>query len=276
MKFGGTSVADAERIKRAARRIVERAEEGGSAWSPCSPRAGSTPTSWSRWPRGLAAPAPARDGHAALHRRADLLRARGDGDQRPRSRGDLAHRLAGRDRHRHLSHQGAHHRGQGAPHPRGARRRQDRAGGRLPGRVARLARRDHARPRRLGHHRRRAGRRARRRGVRDLHRRRRRVQRRPADRARRAQAAGGHVRGDARDVGLRAPACCSCARSSTRATTASRIHCRSSFEDGPGTVVKDEEQTMERPLVTAVTHSTAEARITLTGLPDRPASPGAC
>jgi aspartate kinase len=49
-----------------------------------------------------------------------------------------------------------------------------------------------------------------------------------------------------------------------------RIHCRSSFEDGPGTVVVDEHQTMERPLVTAVTHSTAEARVTLTGLPDRP------
>jgi len=49
-----------------------------------------------------------------------------------------------------------------------------------------------------------------------------------------------------------------------------RIHCRSSFDDGPGTVVVDEEQTMERPLVTAVTHSTSEARITLTGLPDKP------
>ena len=48
------------------------------------------------------------------------------------------------------------------------------------------------------------------------------------------------------------------------------IHCRSSFEDGPGTFVVDEQQTMERPLVTAVTHSTDEARITLTGLPDRP------
>jgi aspartate kinase len=53
-----------------------------------------------------------------------------------------------------------------------------------------------------------------------------------------------------------------------------RIHCRSSFEDGPGTVVVDEEQTMERPLVTAITHSTAEARITLTGLPDRPGIAG--
>src|SRR3954449_3715928 len=52
------------------------------------------------------------------------------------------------------------------------------------------------------------------------------------------------------------------------------IHCRSSFEDGPGTVVQDEEQTMERPLVTAVTHSTAEARITLTGLPDVPGIAG--
>jgi aspartate kinase len=52
------------------------------------------------------------------------------------------------------------------------------------------------------------------------------------------------------------------------------IHCRSSFEDGPGTVVQDEEQTMERPLVTAVTHSTSEARITLLGLPDRPGIAG--
>jgi aspartate kinase len=53
-----------------------------------------------------------------------------------------------------------------------------------------------------------------------------------------------------------------------------RIHCRSSFEEGPGTVVVDEQQTMERPLVTAVTHSTAEARVTLTGLPDRPGIAG--
>ena len=49
-----------------------------------------------------------------------------------------------------------------------------------------------------------------------------------------------------------------------------RIHCRSSFEDGPGTVVVGEEETMEHPLITAVTHSTDEARITLLGVPDRP------
>ena len=49
-----------------------------------------------------------------------------------------------------------------------------------------------------------------------------------------------------------------------------RIHCRSSFEDGPGTVVIGEDETMEHPLITAVTHSTEEARITLTSVPDNP------
>jgi aspartate kinase len=52
------------------------------------------------------------------------------------------------------------------------------------------------------------------------------------------------------------------------------IHCRSSFDDTPGTFVVDEAQTMERPLVTAVTHSTEEARVTLTGLPDQPGIAG--
>jgi aspartate kinase len=46
-----------------------------------------------------------------------------------------------------------------------------------------------------------------------------------------------------------------------------RIHCRSSFDDSPGTVVL-EEGTMEQPLITAVTHSTDEARVTLVGVPD--------
>ena len=54
-----------------------------------------------------------------------------------------------------------------------------------------------------------------------------------------------------------------------------KIHCRSSFEDGPGTVVISEDETMEHPLITAVTHSTEEARITLTGVPDRPGAAAA-
>jgi aspartate kinase len=49
-----------------------------------------------------------------------------------------------------------------------------------------------------------------------------------------------------------------------------RIHCRSSFSDAPGTVVVDEADTMEQPLITAVTHSTSEARLTLVGVPDEP------
>ncbi|MGO9488183.1 MAG: aspartate kinase [Solirubrobacteraceae bacterium] len=49
-----------------------------------------------------------------------------------------------------------------------------------------------------------------------------------------------------------------------------RIHCRSSFNAEPGTVVLAEGETMEQPLITAVTHSVEEARITLTGVPDAP------
>jgi aspartate kinase len=50
-----------------------------------------------------------------------------------------------------------------------------------------------------------------------------------------------------------------------------RIHCRSSFDDGPGTVVLGEgDASVEQPLITAVTHSVEEARMTLTGVPDEP------
>src|ERR687894_391054 len=53
-----------------------------------------------------------------------------------------------------------------------------------------------------------------------------------------------------------------------------RIHCRSSFDDAPGTVVVGEQDTVENPLITAVTHSTGEARVTLTGVPDTPGVAG--
>ena len=54
-----------------------------------------------------------------------------------------------------------------------------------------------------------------------------------------------------------------------------RIHCRPSFQDNAGTVVLGEDETMEHPLITAVTHSTEEARITLLGVPDRPGAAAA-
>jgi aspartate kinase len=57
-----------------------------------------------------------------------------------------------------------------------------------------------------------------------------------------------------------------------------RIHCRSSFEDGPGTLVvsedESEQRTMEQPFVTAVTHSDDEARVTLVGIHDEPGVAG--
>ncbi|MEO7198381.1 MAG: aspartate kinase [Solirubrobacterales bacterium] len=52
------------------------------------------------------------------------------------------------------------------------------------------------------------------------------------------------------------------------------IHCRSSFEEGTGTLVISEDETMERPLVTAVTHSDEEARVTLAGVKNEPGMAG--
>jgi aspartate kinase len=53
-----------------------------------------------------------------------------------------------------------------------------------------------------------------------------------------------------------------------------RIRVLPSFKDGSGTLVLSEEETMERPLITAVTHSTEDARVTLTGVPDQPGIAG--
>jgi aspartate kinase len=53
-----------------------------------------------------------------------------------------------------------------------------------------------------------------------------------------------------------------------------RLHCRSSFDDAPGTLVLSEDETMERPLITAVTHADDEARVTLTGVRDEPGVAG--
>jgi aspartate kinase len=52
------------------------------------------------------------------------------------------------------------------------------------------------------------------------------------------------------------------------------IHCRSSFDEGTGTLVVAEDETMERPLVTAVTHSDEEARVTLAGVENEPGMAG--
>jgi len=48
------------------------------------------------------------------------------------------------------------------------------------------------------------------------------------------------------------------------------LHVRSSFTWEPGTWVVKEEPSMEQAVVTAVTHDTSEAKVTVTGVPDKP------
>ncbi len=48
-----------------------------------------------------------------------------------------------------------------------------------------------------------------------------------------------------------------------------RVHARSTFSDEPGTWIQ-ENTAMEQPMVSAVTHSETEVLFTLTGIPDRP------
>jgi aspartate kinase len=48
------------------------------------------------------------------------------------------------------------------------------------------------------------------------------------------------------------------------------LHVRSSFTWEPGTWVVEEEPDMEEAVVTAVTHDTSEAKVTVSGVPDRP------
>ncbi len=48
------------------------------------------------------------------------------------------------------------------------------------------------------------------------------------------------------------------------------LHVRSSFTWEPGTWVVEEEPDMENAVVTAVSHDTSEAKLTVTGVPDRP------
>jgi aspartate kinase len=48
------------------------------------------------------------------------------------------------------------------------------------------------------------------------------------------------------------------------------LHVRSSFTWEPGTWVVEEDASMENAVVTAVAHDTSEAKVTVTGVPDRP------
>lgn len=48
------------------------------------------------------------------------------------------------------------------------------------------------------------------------------------------------------------------------------IHCRSSFSDLPGTIIKEADETMEQAIISGVTHDTSEAKLTIRSVPDTP------
>jgi aspartate kinase len=49
-----------------------------------------------------------------------------------------------------------------------------------------------------------------------------------------------------------------------------RLHVRSAFTWEPGTWVQEEDPTMEQAIISAVVHDTSEAKVTVTGVPDQP------
>jgi aspartate kinase len=49
-----------------------------------------------------------------------------------------------------------------------------------------------------------------------------------------------------------------------------RIHVRSSFTGEEGTWIKPQEELMEQPIISGIAHDTSEAEVTIVGVPDRP------
>ena len=131
-------------------------------------------------------------------------------------------------------------------------------------------RRDDARPRRLRHDRGRARSRPRRRRVRDLHGRGRRLHRRPARRPRAHRSSTRSATRRCSSWRPRARRCLRYARSSSRGTTACMVHVRSTFTDEPGTWIREEDERMlEKALISGVTHTVEEAVYEVDGV--RPA-----
>ncbi|MFP5308047.1 MAG: aspartate kinase, partial [Actinomycetes bacterium] len=48
------------------------------------------------------------------------------------------------------------------------------------------------------------------------------------------------------------------------------IRVASSFSDAPGTYIREEDERMEKAIISGVTHDTTEAKVTVGGVPDRP------
>ena len=101
----------------------------------------------------------------------------------------------------------------------------------------------------------------------------RRLLRRPARRARRARKLDArHLRRDARDGVVGRAACWRPARSRSRAATMCRLHVRSTFEDGDGTWIREEDDEMlEKALISGVVHQREETVYRVDGATPRAA-----
>lgn len=48
------------------------------------------------------------------------------------------------------------------------------------------------------------------------------------------------------------------------------IHVRSTFTEGPGTVIKGEKDMLEKPIISGISYDTSQAKATILGVPDKP------
>ena len=280
MKFGGTSVADMERIARVARLVIAEQRAGHSVAVVVSAMAGQTNqlVAWTDAAGRAAQDVPASDDEY------DLVVASGE----QVTAGLLSMTL------RAMGHRARSWVGWQIPiitdDAHGSARIEDVPadalgaaidGGEIAviagfqgvtqgGRITTLG------TRRFGHIGGRHRRRAEGHPLRHLHRRGRGLYHRPAHRAARAPPRQDFLRGNAGNGLPRGPRCCRPARWSSPCPSAWPLRVLSSFiEPGEagadtGTIVCDEEEIVEKRIVSGVAYSRDEAKITLLGLPDHP------
>ncbi|CAM5230624.1 hypothetical protein SANTM175S_10924 [Streptomyces antimycoticus] len=114
-KYGGSSVSDAEGIKRVAKRIVEAKKNGHQVVVVVSAMGDTTDELIDLAEQ--VSPMPRAEFDMLLTAGADLHGLAGHGDQKPRSRGAVVHRQPGGSHHRRGSQQSADHRCHAGPHP---------------------------------------------------------------------------------------------------------------------------------------------------------------
>ena len=244
-KFGGTSVADPDRIRAVADHVVRTRRAGDDVVVVVSAMGKTTDDLRAARPRRLRSTRRPGARHAAHRGRADLDGAALHGGRGPRAcpRCRFTGSQAG------IVTDTAHGRAK-IIEVKGDRIREALAAGsgRDRRRASRASRPTATSPRSAAGgsdtHRGRARGGARRRGVRDLHRRRGRLHRRPARSCPRRASSPASRSTRCSRWPRPAARCSRCARSSSRATTTCPIHVRSSFTWAPGTWVTEEDRSL--------------------------------